>query len=92
MEANYGCYASEWFLISETKGDLKCRTIGGIFLLFIQLGIQDSKENWRARQKSIYRIYIYCTRDILSLRLHISRATSFVDSVNSSERVRGIIG
>lgn len=78
-------------LISETKGVLKCRTIGGIFLLFTgTVGIYiDSKENWRARQKSIYR---YIARETYCLRLHVSRATSFVDSVNSSERVRGIIG
>lgn len=29
--------------------------------------IQDSKENWRARQKSIYRIYIYIVRETYCL-------------------------
>lgn len=67
MEVNYGCYASEWFLISETKGDLKCRTIGGIFLLFIQLGIYKIRKKIGEQDKSQFIVYIYIVRETYCL-------------------------
>lgn len=52
-------------LISETKGVLKCRTIGGIFLLFTgTVGIYRFERKLASKTK--VNLSLYCTRDILS--------------------------
>lgn len=79
-------------LISKTKGVLKSVEQSVESSYFSPATFVRRLERKSASKTKVNLSLYIVVVETHCLRLRVSRATSFVDSVNSSERVRGIIG